>query len=95
MNITVKRSAPGARCTFEAPADGTWTIMDVLDYIALHLDPSLAYYKHSACNQGICARCMLKVNGKTALACTCRPEGDDLSLEPRAGSVVRDLVVWP
>jgi succinate dehydrogenase/fumarate reductase-like Fe-S protein len=70
------------------------TIMDVLDYISLHYDASLAYYKHSACDHGICGRCGLRVNGKSALACTTIAETPLLLLEPlRSKDVVRDLVV--
>lgn len=70
------------------------TVMEVLDYIYAHLDHSLAYYRHSACGQGICMRCSLKLNGKNVLACAETVPGDaDLLLEPRGGEVVRDLVV--
>ena len=78
------------------PAD-EWTVMDVLDYISEHLDPTLGYYKHSACGHGICGRCLLTVNGKPALACTARvdPAGS-LSLAPAPRRrVVRDLVTQP
>lgn len=82
---------------FDVPVPLTedhWTAMDVLDYISLHLDPSLAYYKHSACNHGICGRCLIQVNGKPALACLAvvDPAGK-LVLEPaRNRAKVRDLV---
>lgn len=69
-----------------------WTIMDVLDYIALNLDSSLSYYRHSVCNQGICARCLIKVNGKVELACTRKVVEDELTLEPRSDKVIKDLV---
>jgi len=69
-----------------------WTVMDVLDYIALHLDSSLSYYRHSVCNQGICARCSIKINGKVELACTHKVEEEELILEPRNDRVVKDLV---
>jgi succinate dehydrogenase/fumarate reductase-like Fe-S protein len=70
------------------------TVMDILDYISLHCDASLAYYKHSACDHGICGRCGLRVNGKASLACTTIAETQILLLEPlRTRDVVRDLVV--
>lgn len=95
MNVRIKRSDVTSQSVFNVPTDDTWTVMDVLDYIALNFDPSIAYYKHSACNQGICARCALKINGKVGLACTTRATGSFLLLEPRVGKVVRDLVVEP
>jgi succinate dehydrogenase / fumarate reductase iron-sulfur subunit len=79
--------------SFEVPAGPDWTVMDILDYISLHQDSSLAYFRHSACDHGVCARCGLKVNGKPVLACT-YTVGDavELILEPRNDKVVRDLV---
>ena len=71
------------------------TVMDVLDYISLHLDPSLAYYKHSACDHGICGRCSVSINGKTRLACieVVNRAAGCLFLAPVPGrEPVRDLV---
>jgi succinate dehydrogenase / fumarate reductase iron-sulfur subunit len=68
--------------------------MDVLDYISLHFDGSLAYYKHSVCDHGICGRCGLRVNGKASLACTTLVETSKLMLEPLSVKyTVKDLVV--
>lgn len=69
-----------------------WTIMDVLDFIALNLDSSLSYYRHSICNQGICGRCLVKINGKVGLACASRVTSDELVLEPKNDKIVKDLV---
>jgi succinate dehydrogenase/fumarate reductase-like Fe-S protein len=78
---------------FDVPARADWSVMDVLDYIAVHFDSSLAYYRHSACDHGICGRCTLKVNGKNTLACTCQVGNEtELTLEPKNEEVVRDLV---
>lgn len=69
------------------------TVMDVLEYISLYLDPSVAYYHHSVCGHGICGRCLVRVNGKSALACiTVANDYESLHLAPAAGTVVRDLV---
>lgn len=79
---------------FEVPTEPHWTVMNVLDYISENLDSSLAYFKHSACNHGICGRCSLKVNGKVGLACSLELLNEqNLTLEPRNSKVVRDLVV--
>ena len=96
MKITVKRSAPEREEIFELPEScREGTVMDALDYISQHLDPTLGYYRHSVCNQGVCGRCMLKVNGKSELACRCRLPDGDCRLEPGNGTVIRDLVVQP
>lgn len=82
---------------YEVPVrEGTaWTVMDVLDYIALNYDSSLSYFRHSACNHGICCRCVMKINGKPDLACTyVVKSGDGLMIEPsRADKLVKDLVI--
>jgi succinate dehydrogenase/fumarate reductase-like Fe-S protein len=93
MKVNILKSA--GWLSYEVPENGhTQTVMQILDYISLHLDHSLAYYKHSACAQGICGRCALKVNGKAALACTAKvePGTPEISLEPAGAPVVRDLV---
>lgn len=79
--------------SFEVPAQPDWSVMDVLDYISLHYDSSLAYYRHSACDHGVCGRCALRVNGAPALACT-QPVGNapELILEPKNTRIIRDLV---
>lgn len=69
-----------------------WTIMDVLNFINLNLDSSLSYYRHSICNQGICGRCLVKINGKVGLACVNRVTSDELVLEPKNSKIVKDLV---
>ncbi|RLB90274.1 MAG: succinate dehydrogenase [Deltaproteobacteria bacterium] len=76
------------------PAESKWTAMDVLDYIHLHLDSSLSYCRHSACNRGICARCAARINGRTRLLCEyIVPAQGEVLLEPVQGkTVVKDLV---
>jgi succinate dehydrogenase / fumarate reductase iron-sulfur subunit len=75
------------------PADGSCTVLDALDYIHLHLDGSLSYYRHSTCNQGICGRCAAKVDGKPALMCECRIRKNEICVEPANNKYVKDLVV--
>ena len=73
---------------------GGMTVMDLLAYIQLHLDPTLAFFQHSVCNHGICGRCVLTVDGKPRLACL-EPVGDRacLALAPAPWRrLVRDLV---
>ncbi len=102
MKVTVYRYDPdllpqGRFEEFEVPVPAgrdLWSVMDVLDYISLRQDPSLAYYRHSACNHGICGRCVLQVNGKPGLACLQLVDpAKPLVLEPAAHRQrVRDLV---
>jgi succinate dehydrogenase / fumarate reductase, iron-sulfur subunit len=99
MNVRVFRYDPavdeeGRIESFEVPTQTHWTAMDALDYIALNLDSSLAYYRHSACDHGICGRCAMRIDGKVRLACSCEL-GDAalVTLEPAGAENVRDLVM--
>lgn len=102
MNVLIDRYRPSEgdyiRSAYEMDGSvtGGMTVMDLLDYISQNIDPSLGYYRHSVCNHGVCGRCLLRINGKPALACTARVrdyEGD-LLLEPADRSrAVRDLVI--
>ena len=81
---------------YEVPVtNNETTVMDILDYIFQNLDKTLAYYKHSTCNQGICGRCGVRLNGKNVLACTAKIDSalSQITLEPRSDRIVRDLVV--
>ena len=76
------------------PPEAKWTALDVLDYIHFHLDSSLSYYRHSACNRGICSECIARINGEPGLVCEyIVPAEGELVLEPAPGKrVVKDLV---
>ncbi len=53
-------------------------------------DGSLAY--RVSCHRGICASCIMRVNGKQLLGCVTEVTGD-LEVQPAFGTVVKDLVV--
>jgi succinate dehydrogenase/fumarate reductase-like Fe-S protein len=94
MEVNISRN--GRIHSYEVPGNSTTiNITQVLDYIYERLDHSLAYYRHSACCQGICGRCVVKADGKNVLACTAKvePGTEKLLLEPAGGSAVRDLVI--
>ena len=94
MRVAIQRS--GGEQVYEVPSSKTTvTVMDVLDYIYRNLDHTLAYYRHSSCNQGICGRCAVRLDGRIVLACAAlvEPGTTSLSLAPASGTVVRDLVV--
>jgi len=102
MNIKIYRYDPqkdeqGYYQEYDLPVhkEDLWTVMDLLRYIAANIDPTLAFYCHSACNHGICGRCALKVNGKVRLACTCLVPDAPVVLEPKNKKVVKDLVTEP
>lgn len=99
MKVDIHRYDPDADRkwvdTFDVPTDGrSMTVMDVLDEISFTLDNTLAYYKHSVCNHGICGRCSIQINGQVRLACTeIANDFERLTLAPMPSrKVVRDLV---
>lgn len=53
-------------------------------------DGTLAY--RVSCHRGICASCIMKINGKQRLGCVTEVTGD-LVLEPGFGKVIKDLVI--
>ena len=53
-------------------------------------DGSLAY--RVSCHRGICASCIMRINGKQRLACVTEVTGD-VELEPALGTVIKDLVI--
>lgn len=100
MIVTVSRYDPDSSKKWEQKYDvdvsgRSMTVMDVLQAISDRQDPTLTYYRHSMCNHGICARCMMAVNGKVCLACTERVETyDELHIAPVPNkAVIRDLVI--
>lgn len=95
MKVLIARSDRNELQEYQVEADTeNMTVMDLLDYIYENLDHSLAYYRHSTCNQGICGRCALKLNGKTVLSCMEKVDSTltVITLEPKNNKVVRDLV---
>jgi succinate dehydrogenase / fumarate reductase iron-sulfur subunit len=53
-------------------------------------DGSLAY--RVSCHRGICASCIMRINGKQRLGCVTEVT-DDVELQPALGTVIKDLVV--
>jgi succinate dehydrogenase/fumarate reductase-like Fe-S protein len=91
---SVDREAYFETFNIPIPPEEKWTVLDVLDYIQLHQDGSLSYYRHSACNRGVCMRCLAYINGNTRLVCQyIVPTEGELVVEPPPGkSVIKDLV---
>lgn len=101
MNVKVYRFHPGQdqeahydEFQINIQPEERKTVMDLLDYIGDEIDPGLSFYSHSACRQGICGRCAVKVNGKVVLACNTVLTGQDVVLEPATSRIVKDLVIY-
>lgn len=88
--------------TFQVLMEPESTVLDVLEEIQVHQDPTLAY-RHS-CHHASCGTCGVKVNGRERLCCLSRMDevarpttgGYTLRLEPLDNlEVLSDLVVNP
>ena len=77
--------------SYTIPFEAGRSVLGGLQYIFENLDPTLAF--GGSCRIGLCAACMLRVNGKPRRACTTLLT-EDVLLEPlRDDRLVRDLVV--
>jgi succinate dehydrogenase / fumarate reductase, iron-sulfur subunit len=95
VRIRVQRADPevgqAARWQeYEVPLDPGQSVTGVLRRINELLDGSLAY--RVSCHRGICASCIMRVNGKQRLGCVTEVAGDT-ELLPALGTVIKDLVV--
>lgn len=78
--------------TFEVPIQTGWSVTNVLKYINEHFDGGLAHYV--SCRLGVCAGCMVRVNGKNRLACM-EIVTDDITLDPVSKErIIKDLVCF-
>jgi len=79
---------------YKVQSDKGISVLNLLSYIQLNLDRSLAY-RNYFCHLGVCMSCLLHINGKNLRGCTkiIKP-GDKIKIDPPKGyKVIRDLVV--
>ncbi len=80
--------------SYEIPVQPHWKILDALNYIKDHVDPSLTH--RWSCRMAVCGSCGMMVNGKPSLTCkdSIQSYGDTIEVAPLANfPIVRDLVV--
>ncbi len=67
------------------------TLLEMLKNIKATKDATLSF-RH-ACGSGICGSCSVRADGRPVLACTYKPEGDTVVVQPLEGvEVLRDLI---
>ena len=94
VSVTVHRSDPAARSTFEVARFTPMMVLDALIAIQREDDPTLGF--RFSCRVGMCGTCTVRLDGRAVLACQTRlePEQKAIRLDPLAGlPVVRDLTV--
>ncbi len=52
---------------FDVEVEGEVTVLDVLKMLYCEKDERIAF--HSFCGQGLCAGCMVELNGRRVLSC--------------------------
>lgn len=79
--------------TFHAPYQG-YTILNVLNYIYQHLDPTLSFrYGCGGVGGARCGACPVVVNNSPALSCR-EPAEKEMTIEPHPKfAVIRDLFI--
>ena len=98
VRFRIRRSptggAPGNEYQeYDVPYTRGMSVMDGLDYIYEHLDGTLAYYDHAACNQGICRQCLAQIDGKAGFLCQTLVTADTVVEPLPSQDVERDLVM--
>ncbi|ACZ29206.1 succinate dehydrogenase and fumarate reductase iron-sulfur protein [Xylanimonas cellulosilytica DSM 15894] len=98
LRVTVTRQEPGAAPrdeTFDVPFDDRTTVLDALDWIKDHTEPSLTF--RWSCRMGVCGSCGVMVNGRPLLGCETTVAGyrtSGITVGPMAHATVqRDLAV--
>jgi fumarate reductase iron-sulfur subunit len=79
---------------YEIPVEPDWKVLDALNYIKDHVDPTLSH--RWSCRMAVCGSCGMNVNGDPKLTCkdSLAGYGDTVEVAPLANfPVVRDLVV--
>lgn len=97
LNVTIHRNQPGRgafRQEYRVPVEEgeILSVMDVLEYIYQYIDGSLAFFSHAACKQAACGKCLVKINGKTGLACKEKADKESMELVPYQANVLCDLI---
>ena len=80
--------------SYEVPCQPDWKVLDALNYIKDHIDPTLSH--RWSCRMAVCGSCGMNVNGEPKLTCKTplRDYGDTVEVEPLANfPIVRDLVI--
>jgi succinate dehydrogenase/fumarate reductase-like Fe-S protein len=79
--------------TYEIDAEVSASLLDGLQWIRSHVDPTLAF-RFSCINANACKECLMQVDGETVYACVVRPTPGVLHrIEPLPNKTrLRDLI---
>ncbi len=79
---------------YDIPVENQITVHELLNIIHRDHDGTLAF-RDFKCFKGMCATCMLKLDGKSVKSCSTPIEpNSEIQIEPvTGGEIIRDLVV--
>ena len=77
--------------TFENVPFENCSVLEVVNYIFVHRDSSLAFRRY--CTKGLCGACLMNVNGKPVLTCQYQASKEMLIRPHHKFKVIRDLLV--
>lgn len=75
---------------YEVPIENGQSVLGVLQAIYDHHDHGIGF--SSSCRIGLCASCLVRVNGKVVRACTTIAEKDMLIEPYKDAAIIRDLI---
>lgn len=67
---------------YRVPVDGEMSVLNALEYVHIHLDPSVSY--QASCRRGVCGACLMLIDGKKQLACETEVV-DGMEIDPFSG----------
>ena len=80
--------------SYEVPCRPDWKVLDALNYIKDHVDPTLSH--RWSCRMAVCGSCGMNVNGEPKLTCKTplAGYGDVVEVAPLSNfPIIRDLVI--
>ncbi len=78
---------------YEVPWKKNFSVLQALHYIHQHSDDPPAFRRYQ-CNKGLCASCVMTIDGKVRRACVTSIEKGEMVIEPlKKFPIIRDLVV--
>ncbi|MRG86040.1 2Fe-2S iron-sulfur cluster-binding protein [Salinibacillus xinjiangensis] len=96
LQVKIQRTETNTK-TYDVTHSPDMTVLDVLEEIYHHHDETIAY--RFSCRTGLCATCMMMINGKPSLSCMTIAEPNDegyLFVSPLPkGKTIKDLVKVP
>lgn len=72
---------PSYEQSFEVPFEPGASVLDGLNWIRVHADPTLAF-RYSCISANVCKECVISIDGKKEYACTARLNEGQMRLGP-------------